>query len=324
VDLSSQPSSDEARIMERPLYRPGQTQPAPKTPASPAAHPITKPSPSLPAAKRAPAAAATNPSRMKRILPVILLGGFGYYLLYGTPDQKKRVYKGLGLTAWLFLLGGVSYYLCLPDLKQIAHDQRAIWSDPNLTPEQKVEKTRAITSNLTDEQRQQVRQIDMKERSRQSNKDWYDFSKLSTVEEQVAYLKKRDEERRQRRQQISSLFRIGGGAGGGGAGGGGGAAGGGGGAAGGGRGGGGGAAAGGGRGGPGGQGGPGGAGGPGFGGPGGGFGGGRGGPGGPGGGQKSFLDNSSPEARAGFQYQRSLSRQMGLGGGGFGGGPGRR
>ena len=48
MDLSREPSQDEARIMERQLYRPGQTPPAPKTPTA------SRPSSaaSLPAVKR--------------------------------------------------------------------------------------------------------------------------------------------------------------------------------------------------------------------------------------------------------------------------------
>jgi hypothetical protein len=327
VDLSSDRSQDEARIMERQLYRPGQTPAAPKTSVSktPAPTPARGPAkPSVPSVKRSSATSA-SPSKGKRILLAVLLCGFGYYLLYGTPTQRRRVLIGLGMTLWLLMLGGVSYCLCLPDLTDVAREQRAIWEDPNLSFEEKRAKAREIDANLTDGERRQVREIGMKERMKEGNAKMFTFLKMSP-EEQVAYLKKRDEENKQRRQQWAS--RQGGGAGGGGAGGGGaggggaiggGRAGGGGGANGGGRAGGAGGANGGGRpvaGGPG-AGGPGAgtpvAGGPGAGGPGGGR-------GNPGQWQKNFLDFTSPESRAGMQYQRGLSQQMGLGGGGFGGG----
>jgi hypothetical protein len=286
MDFSSDLPADEARIMERPLYRPGQNQSASKTPAAASKGVVAKPSSPSPALKRSPGSAGDKPSRR-----------------FGTPGQRKRVLVGLGVTAWLLLLGSISYCLCLPDLKQIAQDQRAIWSDQNLTREEKIEKTREIASKLTDGQRQQVRQIDMKERSRKGNADMQTFLKL-TPEEQSAYVKKRDEERRQRWQQQGGP--RGGGAGGAGGAGGGPRGGGGGGAAV--AGGAGGAGAGGGGRGAGGGGGAGGAGGGrgGFGGGpgGGGFGGG---PGGFGGGQKGRLDNFSPETRAGMQYQRGLS-----------------
>lgn len=312
MDLSSEPSSDEARIMERQLYRPGQTPPAPKTPTPTPSRTVAKPS--LPATKRSSGSASDNPSKGKRILLMLLLGGFGYYLLYGTPTQRKRTLVGLGAAVWLFMLGGISYCIFLPDLNQVVQDRRAIFEDPNLTWEQKREKSREIDKSLTPDQRQQVREIDRKQRERKGNADMHAFLQM-TPEEQVSYLKKRDEEWKQRRQQR-------GGPRGGGPRGGGGAA-----PVGGGAPGGGGAAMvgggpGGGRGGPGGGGpggggavarGPGGPGGGGPGGPGGG-----GGPGGPGG--RGRLDFSSPESRAGRSYQFGLMRQMGMGP--FGGGPG--
>jgi hypothetical protein len=193
------------------------------------------------------------------------------------------------MMALLLLLGGISYYLCLPDLEEIARNRRAILDDPNLTWEQKREKIREIDSKLTPAQGRQVFQSDFKKMHHQRNAEMQKFLKMSP-EEQRAYVKKQDEERKR-----SGPVIIGGGAtikggegngvritsGGGGpdmAKGGGGAV-----------------KVGGGRGyiffGPG------------------------GGPVGPGGGppnpdqmQKTMLDNFSPETRAGMSYQRGLSR----------------
>jgi hypothetical protein len=334
MDLSSERSADEDRIMDRPLYRAGQTPPAAKTSPAPAR---TAVKPTLPPPKNPylsgpkPSSGPKNePSRAKRILLWLVLLGVGYYLLYGTPTQKKRALQGLGIAAWMLLLGGISYCICLPDLAEIAKEQRAVWEDPNLTFEQKREKTREITANLSRDQMRKVREIGGKERSREGNKQLHDsgFFKMS-LKDQIEYAKKDADERRQRWQRRRP--RDGGPRGGGGPGDGGVAAGGGGG---GGRGGaGGGGVAGGGRGGVGGaggagggRGGAGGAGGGagmarGGGGPGGGPGG-FGGFGGPGGGRgggnfgKTRLDMTDPESRAARSFMRSVA-----GPGGFGGGP---
>jgi hypothetical protein len=302
MDFSSEQSADEARIMERQLYRPGQTPATPKTPAPTSTRsPVKKPS--LSGTKSS--SGATDPAKAaarKRLLLILVMGGFGYYLFFGTPPQRKRVLVGLGVAAWLLLLGGISYSLFLPDIKETAKNLAAIREDPNLTPEQKREKSREVFSNLTEGQRQQLFENFRKERDRKGNADIRKFLKMSP-QEQVAYVKKQDEERRQRWAQWRGT--RGGGQRGGGAGGpgGGGAGGPGGAGAGGTNGGGRGTAAGGAGGASRGQGGPGGTpgGGPGGGGP-GGFGGG--GPGGVGG--RGRMDFVSPEARAGFQYMRSL------------------
>lgn len=319
MNTSSNPSPDEAKFSERKLYRAGQTQLAPKSPGAP-----------LKSVKSTSPAANSKSPPKNRILLMILLLGFGYYLLYGTPVQRKRTLIGLGAAAWLLLLGGISYSLCLPDLKSIDQQQRAIWQDPNLSPQEKFEKTREIQSNLTREERQKLGEMRMKEFSRKGNADMAKFLKMSPAD-QVAELKRQDEEWKQRRQQWAAN-RGGGGGGGGGAGGrGNGVAGGGGGGA--------GAGANGGAGGGGGGGGGRGAGGAamaggqgggrgGFGG--GGFGGGGFGGGGPGGGrndpvnQRKFMDFSSPESRAGRAYQFGMRQSLGLTGGrgGFGGGGG--
>jgi hypothetical protein len=207
---------------------------------------------------------------------MLLLLGVGHYLLYGSPTQRKRVLIGLGVAALLLILGGISYYLCLPDLEEMARNRRAIREDPNLTWEQKREKIREMDSRLTPRQSRQVFQIEFKQQARERNAEMHKFLQMSP-EEQAAYLKKRDEEWKQRRQQGGlpggdgaqggggggvrmvnggggGLVIVGGGAGKGGS--------------------------------------------------------------GPGGGQrvdpaqlqKTMLDNLSPEARAGMSYQRGLSR----------------
>lgn len=290
MSISSNPSPDEARFSERRLYRPGQTQTTPKSPAAP---PI--------GVKKTATATDGKSPPSNRLLLMILLLGFGYYLLYGTPTQRKRTLSGLGAAAWLLLLGGISYSLCLPDLKSIDQEQRAIWQDPNLSFQEKREKTREIESKLTREDRQQLREMRMKEFSRKGNADMHKFLQMSPAE-QVASLRKQAEEWEKRRQQWAAN-RGGGGGGGGGANG---------------------RSNGGGRGGAGRQG----AASNGAGGQaaaGAGQGGGRGGFGGGGGGgfsnaqMRSRMDFSSPESRAGRFYQRGMMSQMGLGGGGRGG-----
>jgi hypothetical protein len=324
MDLSSNPSQDEARIMERKLYRAGQTQPAPKTPAPPPPRTLTKPSlpPAVPMRSlgtKPGAAANEKQSSRKRLLLMILLLGFGYYLLYGTPSQRKRTLIGLGVAAWLLMLGSISYCLCLPNFEGAGRNLAAMRDDPNLTEEERREKFRETMAGLSDAERRKVFEGLRDQMVRKGNSEMSKFLKMSP-EEQVAYLKKRDEEAKQRRAQRDAARNGGsrGGGGGGANGGRGGAAGGGangrgaGGGGANGRGAGGSGAGAGNRGGGPGGGGPGG-GGPGGGGPGGGFGG-RGGPGGGNVGRRARLDNMSPESRAGFQYQRGMSRAMGLGG----------
>jgi hypothetical protein len=317
MDISPKPSPDEARFSERKLYRAGQTQTASKAPGAP-----------LKTLKKSSTPANSQSSPGKRRLLMVLLLGFGYYLLYGTAVQRKRVLIGLGVAAWLLMLGSISYCVCLPDLSKIQEEQTAIWQDPNLTFEEKREKTREIQANLTREERRKVFEIGMKERMRKGNSEMSKFLKMSP-KEQIADLKKKDEESKQRRQQWAAMRGNGGPSGGGGPGGRGA-----GGAGGGGRGpsgsiggaGGGGAAGGGGTGGgiaAGNR-----SGGGGGGGGGGGWGGGGWGGGGPGGGGRGgdpnvrgrmFMDSMSPEARAGRAYQSGLRQQLGLGGGGWGG-----
>ena len=306
MDLSSEPSRDEARIMERQLYRPGQTQKTAQT--SPSTTPTRTPAkPSFGASKSSSAA-------KKRL----------------SPETHKRLLRGLLIAAWLLGLGGISYCVFLPDpVDEAKRELKLVFEDQNLTREQRREKLQEITAGLTDKQRFEVRkppQEFVEKRREERNA----FFKL-TPEQQIAETKKRileDEKRRAEGGGGRGGRGSGGGAGGSGAGGGG-AGGNRGGATGGNRGG---AAggAGGNRGGPGG-------GGPGGGGPGGPGGPGGGGPGGWGGGNgaKNRLDMMDPESRAQMGYMRGLNSQVrdsmglppgrGFGGGGpggFGGGPG--
>ncbi|HEY7308759.1 MAG TPA: hypothetical protein VH643_05270 [Gemmataceae bacterium] len=329
MDLSSEQSPDEARIMERKLYRAGETQPAAKPAAKPPTRSLFKATPPPPPKSPYPAlgkkpssADAGKPSTGKRILLMILFLGVGYYLLYGTPAQRKRVLVGLGAAAWLLMLGGISYCIALPDFEAAGRSLGASMSDPNLTPEARREKFRDTFANLNEAERRQVFEGMMKERERKGNKDMHDFLQM-TPEQQVAKLKEDDEKWKKRRQEWASRTGGNGGNGGGRGGNGGGAGAGG-------RGGNGGGAGGAGAGG-GGRGGNGGGAGAGNRGGGGGFGGGGpggGGPGGRGGGggdrnvrSRARLDNSSPESRAGRGYMNGLRQQLGLGG--FGGGPRR-
>jgi hypothetical protein len=135
---------------------------------------------------------------------MLLSLGVGYYLLYGSPTQRKRALVALGVIALLLMLGGISYYLCLPDLEGMARDHRAILQDPNLTWGEKREKIREMDSRLTPAQARQVFQIEHKQRARELNAEMHRFLQMSP-EEQAAYLKKRDRERNQFRQQGGSL-----------------------------------------------------------------------------------------------------------------------
>ncbi len=168
MDLSSNPSQDEDRIMQRQLYRPGQNQPA-QTSASSA----SKPS-STAAAKPKPKSGSSS----------------GQPFL--TPARRRKVLIGLGVAGWLLLLGTISYCLSLPDLEGLNHERMAIWQDKNLTFEEKQEKMAQLqekVKNLTPTQRKQMREMDWKEKTRKRNKDTFEFLNLSP-EEQVAQLKK--------------------------------------------------------------------------------------------------------------------------------------
>lgn len=210
MDLSSRPSPDEARIIERQLYRPGQTPPAPKTPAS--ARP--RMTPALSTAKGPSGVGNAKTSRTKHILAVLLLGVVGYYLLYGNSSQRRKILVGLGAAAWLLLLGGISYCIFLPD--PVAQIKEGFAEMRNLSPEQRREKSREIRSLMRDlTPRQQMllgRDRQLKEREKLAA-----FIKLSPTE-QVAKLKKeildqkaRNDQRAARRAANGGNNRRGGG-----------------------------------------------------------------------------------------------------------------
>jgi uncharacterized membrane protein YgcG len=196
MDLSSNRSQDEDRIMQRQLYRAGQNQPAAKAAAS---------APARSTATKAPAKGGAKPNGKsagggERILLMILLLGVGYYLLYGNPDQRKKAYIGLGVAGWLLLLGGISYWLCLPNLEAIQRERKAIFEDKSLTREEKFEKLRELESSLSSSQRRDLRKLDRKAFIRKNNSDIYTFLQ-KTPEEQVAQLKKEAAEREKRMQE---------------------------------------------------------------------------------------------------------------------------
>lgn len=133
-----------------------------------------------------------------------------------SPKRRKKILLALGVTAWLFLLGVISYCLCLPDLDAVSGQLRAIREDPSLTMQQKIEKSREVFSTLTPGQARKVSQNDFKKWTHERNAEMRKFLQMSP-EEQVAYVKKKEEERKQLRQQ-GGLWVGGGPKGGGGAG----------------------------------------------------------------------------------------------------------
>lgn len=291
MDMSSQPTPEEDRVMSRQLYRAGQSKPAASTPSTTSSRSYTPPK-STP--KKGSATSSGQSSSGQRIVLMILTLGFGYYLLYGNPNQRRKTLVGLAVAGWLLMLGGISYCLCLPDLVEMNRERRAVFEDPNLTFEQKREKIREMDANLSPSQRRQMREISRKEFTRKNNSDTFKFLQM-TPEEQMAQLRKDAAEREKFFQKMRQAWGNKGNN----------------------------------RGGPnggkggqnGGKGGP--NGGKGGGGPPGGWGGGGGGGGNPAASFASREDSRSPEARAGGAYKMGLSQQMGLNSGfGRGGGPG--
>jgi uncharacterized membrane protein YgcG len=187
MDLSSNRSQDEDRIMQRQLYRAGQNNPpAEKTPA-PTSGPFKSPP--------APAKAKSSPQSSKdksSARPSIL-----------TPSQRKKALIALCVAIWLLMLGSISYCVFLPDLEEMNHERMALFQDKSLTPEQrreKFEQLREKEKNLTPGQRKQMREIGFKEMMRKRNRDMYDFLKMSP-EQQVAYVKKQAAEREKWRKE---------------------------------------------------------------------------------------------------------------------------
>lgn len=108
--------------------------------------------------------------------------------------KRKKILIALAVMAWLLLLGFISYCVCLPNLEEVSASLKAIREDPNLTPEQKIEKMQEVYAKLTPSQGRRVFQNDKKKWHHERNKEMQAFLKMSP-EEQVAYMKKMEEER---------------------------------------------------------------------------------------------------------------------------------
>jgi hypothetical protein len=113
-----------------------------------------------------------------------------------SSNRRKKLRRALAVIAWLLLLGFISYCLFLPDLDAVSQKLKAIREDPNLTMEEKFEKSREVYSSLTPGQGRQVFQNDIKKMRYERNAEMQKFLKMSP-EEQVAYMKKQAEERNQ-------------------------------------------------------------------------------------------------------------------------------
>src|SRR5579884_3221765 len=113
-----------------------------------------------------------------------------------SSNRRKKLRRALAVIAWLLLLGFISYCLFLPDLDEVSQKLRAIREDPNLTIEEKFEKSREVYSSLTPGQGRQVFQNDIKKMHYERNAEMQKFLRMSP-EEQTAYVKKQAEERKQ-------------------------------------------------------------------------------------------------------------------------------
>ena len=109
--------------------------------------------------------------------------------------RRKRVLLALAVLAWLLILGFGSYYYFLPDLDEVSQQLKAIRDDPNLTLQERLEKSREVYSKLTPQQGQQVFQNAFRKMAHERNAEMQKFLKMSP-EEQVAYLKKQAEEKK--------------------------------------------------------------------------------------------------------------------------------
>jgi hypothetical protein len=117
-----------------------------------------------------------------------------------SSKRRKKALLALGLLAWLLLLGFGSYFLFLPSLDEVSQQLRAIREDPNLTPQEVLEKSREIYSKLTPRQGQRLSENDFKKMAHERNREMQEFLKMSP-EEQLAYLKKQAEERKKMGQK---------------------------------------------------------------------------------------------------------------------------
>lgn len=110
-----------------------------------------------------------------------------------SKKRRRRILIALAVAVWLLMLGFISYCVCLPDLGEVSASLRAIREDPNLTPEQKFEKSREIFSKLSPGQARRVFQSDFKKWHYERNQEMQKFLKMSP-EDQLAYVKKMEEE----------------------------------------------------------------------------------------------------------------------------------
>src|SRR5579871_2501012 len=139
MDFQANRSDEEDRVMQRQLYRPGQkNEPAAKAgPSTPASSMFKSPPPAK--AKSKPKSTDSKMHSGDRLLLMILMLGVGYYLLHGTPSQRKKTLVGIGVAVWLLMLGTISYCLFLPDLDSLRQERRALFMDKSLSPEERKE-----------------------------------------------------------------------------------------------------------------------------------------------------------------------------------------
>jgi hypothetical protein len=177
MDLSSESSRDESRIMERQLYRAGQTQASPPKPAG------ARPSPSI-----------------KR--PSVRKGD-------STPMLERRSIRVLLGALWLLLLTGVSYCVFSPDpVDKAKEDMKNLWQDRSLNWDQRREKMDQILGNLTDRQRYNL--LSPAERRVKMHDDLDAFFKMSP-QEQEEQMKKDILEREKRRAEMRAKWAANGG-----------------------------------------------------------------------------------------------------------------
>ena len=128
---------------------------------------------------------------------MLLLGVVGYYLLYGTPEQRKKILVRLGVAAWLLMLGSASYCFFLPD--PVVEIKEAFAEMKDLPPEQRRAKSREIRGMMRD--LTPLQQIELgKERGAREQKRYTEFMELP-AEEQVEKLRRQVREEQARDEQ---------------------------------------------------------------------------------------------------------------------------
>ncbi len=184
MDLSQEPSKDESRIMDRQLYRAGQTKTAAKSSPATPARSIAKPS--MPPPKRSSLAKGDQ-----------------------TPLLQRRLVRAVLAALWLLLLGGASYCVFLPDpIDEARREMRTVFRDKNLTREERREKMGQIMSGLSDRQRMNV--FMSPERRVKIHDDMDAFFKLSP-QQQAEQLKKEILEREKWRAEMRAKWAANGG-----------------------------------------------------------------------------------------------------------------